>query len=89
MEITKADLKTMQHEIIEALDQRMDDKFRINNDLLRQEIRASESRLEKKIEASELKVLNGVSEMLDGNIVPQIEDLDRRVTKLETETAAV
>lgn len=76
MEITKDDLKTMQHEIIETLDQRIDDKLRINNDILRQEIRASETR-----------VIASVAELLSENVLPQIDELDRRVTKLEVELA--
>lgn len=79
----------------------MDAKFGTNNDMIFQAIadegRSTRDFVEQKIQASEKRVteniLEGVNEMLDGGILPQIDDLDHRVkaidkrlTRLETKT---
>jgi hypothetical protein len=90
MKITKEDLKNLKTEIVEALDQRMDDKFRINNDILRQEIRASEHRikteLRQEIQQSKQEVIQSVAEILDTNVLPSLDSHEQRLTKLEAKT---
>ncbi|MEK9157483.1 MAG: hypothetical protein AAB448_05155 [Patescibacteria group bacterium] len=65
---TKEDLRAVRNDF----SQRMDDQSRNFSDLMRQEIRASEKR-----------ILLGVAEMITGNIVPQLDSHERRITKLE------
>ncbi len=56
----------------------VDNKIRLNNDLIFQEMKAMENRLEgkidEKIKASEERILHGVAQMVEDNVVPQIED---------------
>lgn len=90
MSITKKDLDDLQNNIIQAID----DRFRLNNDMLRQEMRAMENRMEQKLDNLDSKInnakdeiLTGVGEMLDGQVIPQIDDHEVRITRLETKTA--
>lgn len=93
-EILKEELKAFK----EAVDTSMDDKLRIQTDLLRQEIKASEFRTDKKIEAlgqnletkmdaMENRILQGVSDTIEEHVYPKLDDHEKRITKLETKTA--
>jgi hypothetical protein len=62
------------------LEQVLDDKLRIQTDMLRQEIQASESRIKKEI-------ISEVADFIEGSLLPQIDDHENRITKLETKPA--
>lgn len=89
MQLTKSDLNEFKHELVEILDQRMEDKLRLNNDLIFQEMKALEYRQDCKLEAVEQRILSGVAQILDDAIVPQVSELDKRVTKLEVKVSAL
>jgi hypothetical protein len=67
------------------------DEIRINNDILRQEIQASEHRikteLRKEIQQVKQDVVESVAELLDTSLLPQIDDHETRITKLEAKPA--
>lgn len=63
------------------------DDNRYTRDLLMQEIKAAKTELRQEIQSSEKKVLFAVAQILDGHIVPQIDDHEVRLTKLETQLA--
>lgn len=68
--------------------QAIEDNNRILSDLLRQEIRASangvKSELRQEMTIMRDEIISGVGEIIDNGLLPQITDLDRRVTLLET-----
>lgn len=91
-------LKTLQTVVSEAVKvnneyllQEMDDKFRINNGILRQEIRAvkTELRGEFRQEMVQMKddIITGIGEILDNHVLPQIDNHEVRLTTLETKMA--
>jgi uncharacterized coiled-coil protein SlyX len=59
------------------------DEGRQNQDLMRQEMKALEHRLDAKSEKNKEEIIN----FIDERILPQIESLDQRLTKLETKIA--
>ncbi|MEK7183247.1 MAG: hypothetical protein AAB776_01290 [Patescibacteria group bacterium] len=85
-DFSKEQIKTLQT----VVGQVVDDKIRLNNDLLFQEMRASEHRvkteLRKEIKQAKDETIEAVSEMLDAGIVPQLDSHEQRLTKLETKT---
>ncbi len=86
MDFSKEQIKTLQT----VIGQVVYDKIRLNNDILLQEIRASEHRvkteLRQEIKTTEKRILDGVGEMIDDSIVPQLDDHEQRLTKLEAKT---
>ncbi len=56
------------------------DESRETRDFVRQEIQAAEKRIIKNISEQ-------VGEIIDGSIVPQLEDQEQRLTELETKPA--
>jgi hypothetical protein len=86
MDFSKEQIKTLQT----VVGQVVDDKIRINNDILIQEIRASEYRIEKKfdqkLKVQKDEILEAVGDMLGGSIVPQLDNHEQRLTKLEAKT---
>lgn len=87
MENFKSEWKSFKVDLMQS----MRDALRDNNDLLLQEIRASEHRLRTEfkhdIEASKYEIIEEITEFIDYRLLPQIDNLDKRVTKLETKTA--
>ena len=75
-EILREELKAFK----DAIDTSMDDKLRIQADILRQEIKASAKQTKD-------EVIEAVAEMLDTSLVPQLDNHERRLIKLETKTA--
>ena len=69
---TKEDIHGMKNDLLQA----MEDKSRITTDLLRSEIKASETRVKKEI-------INEVTEFIGNHIIPQLDSHERRITKLE------
>ncbi len=69
----------------------VDARFRINNDITLQEIRASEHRLEQKvdfkIDTLRRQIAADTAAVIGGSILPQIDDHNVRLTKLETQRA--
>lgn len=57
-------------------------------DFMRQELLASETRIKKelRIDMSNLKtkILDGIGDIVDNGIHPQLDDHERRISKLET-----
>lgn len=73
------------------LRQEIADANRNTQDLLMQEIRASEHRtkieLHKEISQAKQETIDAVAEILDVNLLPQLDDHERRLTRLETKPA--
>lgn len=73
----------------EQLLQAVDNKFRINTDMIRQEIRASETRvkIELRQEMAQMKdeVVTGVAQILDNHTLPTLDNHEVRLTRLETQ----
>ena len=86
MDFSKEQIKTLQA----VVGQVVDDKIRLNNDILLQEIKASEHRvkteLRQEIKQAKDETIEAVSEMLDSGIVPQLDNHEQRLTKLEVKT---
>ena len=76
-------------ERIDKFEQSMDDKFRYNNDLLRQDMKAMEHRLESKMERLKNDILAGVAAVISDGINPQLDDHNKRLTKLELGMVAI
>lgn len=58
----------------------VDERLRINNDILRQEVRAE-------IRAAKNEIITGIGEILDNHVLPQLDDHETRLTRLETRPA--
>ncbi len=69
-----------------VLRQEIRDGDRDTRDLLIQEIKASENRFEIKLDQQKDEILGAVGDMLSGSIVPQLDDHETRLTKLEVKT---
>jgi peptide subunit release factor 1 (eRF1) len=86
-----AEVKTaIKQEIAEVkvfVKQEIADNNRHIQGLVRQEIQASERRLERKITETRDEVLSGVAEMIDDSILPQIDNHELRLIKLEIKAA--
>lgn len=71
--------------------QAMKDEGRSNRDFVRQEIQASEKRVTDKlmgeIQATEQRIVDSVSDVLSGSVLPQLDNHEQRLTKLETKPA--
>jgi len=81
-------LKTVVQQVVK-------DEIRINNDILFQEIKASEHRVKTELRAqlhqvvgqAKHETIEAVAEMINGSLVPQLDDHEQRLTKLETNPA--
>jgi hypothetical protein len=62
------------------------DENRQTRDLLMQEMKATEVRFDKQLDKQKDEILEAVGDMLGGSIVPQIDDHEQRLTKLEAKT---
>ncbi len=82
-EILKEELKVFK----EAVDTSIDDRLRIQTDILRQEIKASEVRTDRKLETMENRILEGVHDTLEEMVKPKFDDHEQRLSRLETKTA--
>lgn|GEM_PF-2064918 len=75
--------KNLKQEIIFELKggfaQMIEDNSRIVVDLLRQEIRATENRLVRRMD----DMRDEIVDVIDQGVLPQIDGLDRRVTRIE------
>lgn len=69
-------IATLQTVVKSAVEQVVDDKLRINNEIIRQEIRAAKN-----------EIITGIGEILDNHVLPQIDDHEVRLTRLETRPA--
>ena len=63
--------------------QMMTDQFRIFADIFRQELRASEKRTFSAIKESESRILDSMGSFMTTNIVPQLDNHEERITKIE------
>lgn len=73
MNLNAEDLKAIKSIVSETVD----DKLRIQSDLLRQETRASEHRIK-------TEIIAGVTDFIDDNLLPNIQDHEDRLIKLES-----
>lgn len=98
MQHSNKDWNSFKSEVVQAITevkvsvkQEISDNNRHIQSLVRQEIQASERRLEQKIIDSAIRnrdeILSGVAEMIDSSLLPQIDDHEVRLTKLETKAA--
>lgn len=69
------------------LTQMMDDKFRIFADVVKQEIQASEVRTDHKLEAMERRIIENTNSFMNDGVLPQVDDHEKRITRLETKPA--
>lgn len=90
MALTEQDLQAIQTVVKlnnVALLQAVDDKFRINNDILMQEMRALEHRAKLDSDKNKQDIIEAIGDMIDTGLLPQIDNHEKRITKLETKTA--
>ncbi len=87
MDIPNKQLKELKKDLVQAIGQTFDDRMALAADLLRQEIRASEVRIEgkfdRKLEAMKDEIVSGFHDVIEFGVLSQIDGLDRRVTVLE------
>lgn len=69
---------------VEILTQAFSDFGREMRDFVRQEIQASETRIKKDITTAIADILEGVGDIVDNGIHPQLDDHEKRIFKLET-----
>ncbi|HRH32367.1 MAG TPA: hypothetical protein PLK06_03510 [bacterium] len=83
MDFSKEQIKTLQA----VVGQVVDNRIRLSNDILLQEIKALEHRvkseLRQEIKQAKDETIEAVSEMLDSGIVPRLDHHEQRLTKLE------
>ncbi len=72
-------LNVIQDKILQAVQ----DSSRYTQDLLKQEMKAMEHRIDAKADKNKEEIIG----FIDERILPQIESLDQRLTKLETKIA--
>ncbi len=83
--------KTVPGMIESVIRQTVPGMIEANNHILKREIRdeihslikASEAGLIRRMDAIKGEILDGVAEIIDDRVLPQIDDLDRRVLHLE------
>lgn len=63
--------------------QMISDNNQIIVDLLRQDIKASENRVVHRMDAVRDEIIAGFADTLDSAVLPQVDSLDRRVTRIE------
>ena len=85
--VIDAKFKANRVEMKEIIEQTVNDKAQLIIDQTRSEILASENRQDKKLEAMEQRIIEGVGDLVDNSILPQIEEHDKRITKLEVKLA--
>ncbi len=87
MDFSREQIKTLQT----VVGQVVDDKIRINNDILIQEMKALENRIEtkfdQKLKIQKDDIIEAVGDMLGGSIVPQLDNHEQRLIKLEAKPA--
>ncbi len=69
---------------IEVLTQAFTNFGREMRDFMRQEIGASETRLKKEMTELKTEILDGVTDIVNNGIHPQLDDREHRLLKLET-----
>ena len=84
----KTELKTeLKSEFKEMIVQTVKDEGKLIVDQMRSEIVASENRQDKKAEAMEKRIIESVSDAIGNGVVPQIEEHETRIVKLEQKLA--
>lgn len=85
--VVKTETASLRHELMDAVKQTVADQAELIIDQTRSEMRASENRLEAKIDAVKVEIVDEVSDLIGNSIVSQIDDHEVRITKLETKIA--
>lgn len=65
----------------DSLRQEIHDESRITRDFVRQEISASEHRVRAYVDGRTAEVIDSVAQLVGDNVLPQIDELDGRVTR--------
>ncbi len=87
MDFSEQQIKTLKSVVTSVVTQIVKDESRETRDLLRQEMRTIEIKFDQKLEETKKEILEGVAEMLDSSIVPQLDDHEQRLTRLEARPA--
>jgi len=93
MDIQEQQFQNFKGEVLQAITSVKTDlqaEMTQTRDALRQEIkdegRTTRDYVDQKIVASEKRILEGVGQMISGDVLPQIDDHEERITKLEAKT---
>ncbi len=87
IEIIDGRLKVFKGEMKEVIEQTTDDRARLIIDQNRSEILASEARQDKKMEVMEKRIIDTISDVVGEGVIPQIEEHEVRLVKLEQKLA--
>ncbi|MFA5947109.1 MAG: hypothetical protein WC813_03730 [Patescibacteria group bacterium] len=84
----KEEIKSeLKHDFKELIVEAVHEEGKLIVDQMRSEIHASENRQDAKAEAMEKRIIENVSNLVDIGIIPQIEEHETRIVKLEQKTA--
>lgn len=89
MELTKAELISELKDFKQDIFQAIKDENRLSTDLLRQEMRAYEIRIDGKLIAMEERITAHVTDVIGNGVVPQIENHDEQLGSHERRIAAL
>lgn len=77
----------LRHDFKELIVEAVHEEGKLIVDQLRSEILASENRQDAKAEATEKRIIENVSDAIGNGVVPQIEEYETRIVKLEQKLA--
>ncbi len=76
-------IQSVRHQFKDDVVQAIEDNNRIVVDLLRQEIKASAQNVKDELRWEMRVMRDDIIDVIDNGVLPQIDGLDRRVTRLE------